>query len=592
MPFLPTVYENQQTRVTTSVFLGYNRRLKPGEGSNAAGLEFQDMQNLSSDHYPLMANRRRRGTLTTLANPGGMIAKEALAYVDGQKLYYNGAEVTGLTLTAGEKQLISMGAYIVIWPDRKYLNTKNLSDFGSIDAAFTSTTDITYNICDADGNDITDIADVQPDAPVPGQYWLDDTVIPHSLKRFNGATESWVTIPTVYTKISATGIGAAFNQYDGVTLSGIVYPGESADIAAQYAELNGSKIIYALGANYIVVIGLIDAGSTQHTGAVTAERTAPDMDYITEAQNRLWGCKYGFVGGQTVNEIYCCALGDFRNWQKYEGIATDSYAASVGTDGAWTGAITHLGYPLFFKENVMHKVFVSATGAHQINDTACRGVQSGCHKSLAIVGERLFYKARAGIMMYDGSLPQNASEALGETQYGNASAGALNEKYYISMQDAGNAWHLFVLDTEKGIWHREDATHALCFARAGNELYYIDAETDALTAANGGAGTLEETVEWSGTTGIIGYTTVEQKYISRFSIRMELPAGSSADLLIQYDSDGLWHHCGHMIGRGTGSFMIPVRPRRCDHFQMRIEGKGDVRVYSVSKIFEAGSDAV
>lgn len=592
MPFLPNVYENQQTRVTTSVFLGYNHKLKPGEGNNTNGLEFRDMQNLTSDYFPLMANRRKRGSVSVLTNPGGMIAKEALAYVSNQKLYYNGYEIEGFTLTSGEKQLISMGAYLIIWPDRKYLNTKDLSDFGSMDASFTTSGDVTYNICDVDANDITNVATTQPDEPIAGQYWLDDTEIPHTLKVFNGATASWVTVPTVYTKITSANIGAGFSRYDGVNLSGIVYSGTDTDISAQYDTLNGSKVIFACSTNYIVVIGLIDAGSTQSTGSVSVSRTAPDMDYITEAGNRLWGCKYGLVDGQTVNEIYCCALGDFKNWHKYEGVSTDSYAASVGTDGPWTGAITHLGYPLFFKENVMHKVYASATGAHQIIDTACRGVQAGCWKSLAIVGERLYYKARAGVMMYDGSLPENVSDVLGEEQYSNASAGSINEKYYISMQDASNKWHMFVLDTAKGLWHREDNTHALCFSHSGNELYYIDAESDMLIAENGRNGSTEGKVHWRGDTGIIGYTTVEQKYISRFSIRMELPAGSDADLYIQYDSDGVWHHCGHMNGTGTGSFMIPVRPRRCDHFQMRIAGEGEVRVYSVSKIFEAGSDVV
>ena len=72
------------------------------------------------------------------------------------------------------------------------------------------------------------------------------------------------------------------------------------------------------------------------------------------------------------------------------GISTDSWVGSVGTDGQFTGAITHLGYPLFFKETVLHKVYISQNGAHSIQDTACRGVQSGCGDSLAIVNEVLY----------------------------------------------------------------------------------------------------------------------------------------------------------------------------------------------------------
>lgn len=584
MPYFPTVQESKTYQQVTDVFLGYNHNLKIGDG------EFYDMKNLTSDYFPMIANRAKRGIVTQLTHPGGLLAKEAIAYVDDGKLYYNGSQVVGLDLTEGDKQLVSMGAYLIIWPDKKYLNTKNLNDFGSIDFSITVSGSITYSMCDGDAKNIENIATEQPKDPTGGQYWLDTSTTPHSLKKWNAPTSMWITIPTVYTKISATGIGQHFEQYDGVKISGIEYSGEGEDVKAQYKELNGTKIIQARDDNYIVVVGLIDVGSEQTTGSVTVSRSAPDMDYITEAGNRLWGCKYGIVDGKTINEIYACALGDFKNWNEFQGVSTDSYAASVGTDGKWTGAITHLGYPIFFKENVFHKVFISSAGAHQITDTACRGVQDGCSKSLAIVGERLYYKSRSGIMMYDGSLPVSVSDALGGEKYYDASAGAIDDKYYVSMKDASGNWHLFVLDTAKGLWHREDATHALGFTRAGNELYYIDSKTNKLMTVNGSVGTAEDSVSWEATTGIIGYTTVEQKYVSRFNIRMKLPTGSKADMFIQYDSDGIWHHCGHMEGVGTKTFMLPVRPRRCDHFQFRIEGVGDVRVYSLSKIFEAGSD--
>lgn len=594
MPYLPTLQAVKQSQIVTSVFLGYNRNLKIGEGKNNAespsSLEFYDMENLTSDYYPLMANRGKRGVVAQLTAPGGMIAKEKLAYVDDGKLYYDGVQVAGITLTSGEKQLVSMGAYLVIWPDKKYVNTANLSDYGSIDSSFSTTGSISYAICDVYGLNISNIFPTKPTNPQAGDYWLDKTVIPHTLKQFDDITSSWVVVPSVYTKITSTGIGTAFRQYDGVNISGIVYSGTDPYIQEQYDELNGSKVIFAKDNDYIVVVGMIDANYTQTTGTVSVSRSSPDLDFVVESQNRLWGCRYGVVDGAPINEIYACSLGDFRNWNEVQGVSTDSYAASVGTDGKWTGAITFLGNPIFFKENVMHKVYVSNTGAHQITDTACRGVQDGCDKSLAIVGERLFYKSRSGVMMYDGSLPQSVSDALGVDKYSNAVAGAINDKYYISMLGENDEWNLFALDTKRGLWHREDETHALAFSRFGGELYYIDAETSKLMAVKGGAGTLESVVEWAATTGLIGYTTVEQKYISRFDFRMQLPKGSSADLYIQYDSDGIWNHCGHMVGYGTGSFMLPVRPRRCDHFAFRIEGAGDVRIYSVSKIFEAGSD--
>ncbi len=314
------------------------------------------------------------------------------------------------------------------------------------------------------------------------------------------------------------------------------------------------------------------------------------MDYVTQSGNRIWGCKYGLVEGKTVNEIYCCALGDAKNWSRYLGISTDSYTATVGTDGAFTGAITHLGSPIFFKENCLHKVYVSPSGAHQIVDTACRGVQQGSSNSLAVVGETLYYKSANDVCAYDGSLPHSVSEQLGAVRYHDASAGAYRDKYYLSMADESGQYHLFAYDTRKGFWHREDSTHAVQFATCGGELYYIDSDTNALMCVGGSEGELEQELPWLAQSGLMGYESVDRQYVSHFNLRMKLPQGASVDVFLEYDSDGVWHHAGHIVGTGTNTFLLPIRPRRCDHFRLRLEGVGDVRLYSLAKIHERGSD--
>lgn len=597
MPYFPTITESYTSQQVTEIFKGYNHNLKIDDG------EFYDMKNLTSSYYPLFANRGKRGTVSSLTAPSALLAKSKLAYIDGSHLYYDDADITSYLQAAGfaistdetmlPKQLISMGAYIVIYPDKLYINTENYTDCGSIEASFTTTDNaaVTYTMCKADGTEYgTPIIGIsEPEAPINGALWIDTSSPIHSLKQFNSNTGMWVQIATVYTKISYPDIGKSFSKYDGVNISGCAATDNTID--KQISALNGSKIIYDKADDYIVVVGLIDQTYTQESGSVTISRTMPDLDYITEAENRLWGCKYGLVNGETVNEIYCCALGDFKNWNQFLGLATDSYVASVGTDGPWTGAVTHLGHPIFFKENVLHKVYISSSGAHQIADTACRGVQNGSYKSLVVVNETLFYKSTTDICAYDGSLPVSASPQFGTERYFDAVAGSIGDKYYVSMRDANNTWRIFVYDTSKGLWHIEDETHVMCFARCNGELYYIDADTKDLISVGGSVGTLENNVEWSATTGLMGYNTVEQKYVSRFNLRMKLPVGSQADMYIQYDSDGEWHHAGHMIGTGTKTFMLPVIPRRCDHFQFRIEGTGDIRIYSFSKIHEKGSDA-
>lgn len=594
----PKLRSSYYSRLVTDTFLGYNHNLKIGDG------EFFDMENLTGDYYPLMANRGKRGTVAQLTAPHALLGKSSLAYIDGDKLYYGGQDLTEYLLGAGAsisddpamlpKQLVSMGAYIVIFPDKLYINTENYTDCGRLEAHFSTPTDsaVNYTLCRADGTDYGTpvISATAPPEPQNGDLWMDSSGAIHTLRQYNAQSAMWVEIPTVYVRIEAPGIGAQFARYDGVTIAGCA--ADTTAVNAQVAELNGSKIIYQCGQDYIVVVGLLDQAYTQTAGSVSVSRTMPDVDFLTEASNRLWGCKYGLVNGKTVNEIYCCVLGDFKNWNRFLGLSTDSYVASVGTDGPWTGSVTYLGYPIFFKENCLHKVYVSGTGAHQIVDTACRGVQQGSHRSLAVVNETLLYHTAVGICAYDGSLPVSVSDVMGGERYFNAVGGALGDKYYVSMEDRDGASHLFVYDSRLGLWHREDSTKVLQFARCGGELYYIDEDTHALMCVTGSMGISENDVHWCAVTGIMGYDTVEQKYISRFNLRMKLAAGAYMDVFVQYDSDGVWEPAGHIEGTGTKTFLLPVRPRRCDHFQIKLEGCGDVRLYSFAKNYEGGSDEV
>ena len=580
----PTLTEQGQSREMISTFAGYDHN------RSIAANAFYDMKNMSSDGYPLLQSRARRGVVRQMETPQGILAKDAMAWADGGKLYYNGAEIVGLTLTEGEKQLVSMGAYLLIWPDKKYLNTKDLTDFGGLEASYASSGTVTYLLCGADGSPLSKVSATKPEEPKGGEYWIDTTQTPHSLMMWSESSEMWIGVATVYTKIQAVGIGKPFREGDGVEISGAAYGGDSDVVQAQFEELNGTKIIYAKDEDYIVVVGLIDLTYEQTEGTVTVKRAVPDMDYVCEAQNRIWGCKYGMVDGKAVNELYCCALGDFKNWNRFLGIATDAWAASVGSDGAWTGAANYLGYPTFFKENVIHRIAISSAGAHQVTETVGRGVQSGSFRSLCVVNEVLFYKSRTDVCAYDGSFPTSMGAALGEERYSGAVGGSFNGKYYLSMKDSGGAWHLFCYDAGKGMWHREDNTHAMCFAAMNDDLYYIDADTKKLMCVLGTQGTPETDLEWMAESGVIGYEYPDKKYLSRYNIRLQVENGGELRLYCQYDSDGRWEHAGTVRRRGTGTFTVPVIPRRCDHMKLRLEGKGVVRVFSIAKILELGSD--
>lgn len=653
MPTYPTIKETARSQQVTDTFGGYNHNLKIPEG------EFYEMENLCGDDYPLLATRKQRNTLQVSAeNLQAMVSKgDELYYIAGYDSttktcgFYAGDEkVMDLAYAGGLKRFVSMGAYLLIWPDKVWYNTSD-GTHGNMEKMFSAAagTYLDHNLTSSSGPDGQEVYDiyvlwyirpcsrdgkivyttganygekrvvvvdgieyhylnfVKPKEPKNGDAYIDrETRTPYI---YNDISKDWSAQDVPVMWLECKGIGSAFAPGDCIRVSGID-PGTYSGLNVGDNPSDGVyREVLVTGENYIVLDAYAPAeahGIMNDTppaeGYVKAAMDIPDMDYVIEAQNRLWGCKYGTVNGKLVNEIYASALGRFDVWRKYAGVSTDSYAASIGSDGRWTGAVNYQGYPLFFKEDRMHKVYVSASGAHRIQEYTMRGVQPGGAKSLAVVNGVLFYKARDCVCAYDGSgAPTDVSEKLNLNSLSRPGsttsiAAAYRDKYYLYLQmNTPPGSRLLVLDTRRGAWYREnlpigsitDFTEfmgSLLCAAGGIEEIAHDNQVSELI------GTEEGNVAWSCETGLIGYSTVEQKYVSRFNIRMSLARDAYMDVLVQYDSDGVWHNQGRIQGVGTRTFMLPVRPRRCDHFRIRLEGSGNVRIYSFAKIFEAGSD--
>lgn len=579
----PTLNVLPTTREMVDVFRGYNHNLRISNG------EFFDMKNMTSDHYPVLAPRGKRGVYAKPASPQALIAKEKLCYVDGTDFVIGSDRINmGLSTAARDnpKKLVSMGAFVIIMPDKKYINTANTEDWGNIESTFEAAGEMQLTLCRVDGSDyaVQFTQAAAPENPTSTTLWVDTSTTPNVLKQWSESSSMWVDIATTYIKIQCTGIGKGFEVHDGIVISGLK------EQTQQIAALEGAAIVWDKGDDYIVVTGILDKATTI-SAQVTFKRTMPIMDFIIEANNRLWGCHYGTdENGEMVNRLYASKLGDFKNWNCFMGVSTDSYFANVGTDGYFTGAVTHLGAALFFKENCMHKVYGNFPTEFTVQDTACRGVQNGCEGSLAIVNEVLFYKARNAVCAYDGSLPVEVSYALGNERYYDAVGGAHGNKYYISMADSMGQWNLFVYDTAKGLWHREDNLHASFFASYRGEMYCVDAEDRNIITLLGSGEEDDSEVEWMVETGELGITSPDMKYVSRITLRMMLDVGSEMNIYAQYDLSDEWIHVGHFRGTDLRSFSVPIRPRRSDFMKLKIEARGMGKIYSMTKTIEQGSD--
>ena len=625
MPQLPSIQKS--TRMTTN-FLGYNHQEIIEDG------EMYDMKNMSGHLYPALAPRKKRGiTVVDPQNTGtaantlyGIHGRDQLVHIIGQDVYYamSPNPIDGISVSTDPgmlpKKIVSFGAYVCIFPDKVYFNTANLSDSGLMykdwdntiteSGVITGYQTMTLTMCRGDGTnyDTSNIAvsTTPPADPENGQMWIDQSGDTDVLKQYMSDMDEWLEVATTYIKIESNGIGSGLKEYDVIEISGLEADTSETDqkVIDQIEALNTTNIVFFCGENYIVVAGILSrTQSSVKAQTVTARLDVPDMDFVCESNNRLWGCKYGLRNGETVNEIYASALGDFRNWNRFMGNAQDSWSAGVGTDGPFTGAISQRGYPVFFKENFIHKISGSMPTNFSITTTACRGVQDGSWRSVQIVNEAIYYKSRKEIMRFDGSMPVSVGDQLGEVLYSDARAGVLFNKYYLSMKDSQNTWHQFVYDTEKGTWYKEDNFHALGYGTTGDELFAIDEDHNTLVSIGGSVGTQESDFNWSATFGLQGVeygrgqygskvrNDLSRKlYMSRFVLRIYIEPKTTVKLEIKY-ATGDWEKVGEITGDRLDSYLLPVIPRRCDHLRFRISGKGDTRIYSIARQMEVGSDA-
>lgn len=550
---------------------------------------FSYTDNMSGDYYPVISPRSKRLIFDTEGeNIQCLASKERIIYIKDGDLYYGGKHVSGLSFPDAdvERKFVSMGSRFLIFPDNVYFNTEDRYDFGNLEAYFESEGETTCAMCKADGTLYTGFATgvTKPSDPKNGDLWLDKSKDPHVLKQYSETEGMWYELSQTYIRISCSGIGVNFKQYDGVRLTGFSSIG-----------VGGKHVIWDRGDDYLVISGVLDK-ETVISHPVYVSRRLPEMDFLCESGNRIWGCS------SKNNEIYASRLGDPTNFDVFMGLSSDSYAASVGTDGNFTGAISFRGYVMFFKENCVHKIY-GQNPPYSITTSFIRGVQRGCHRSLVCLNETLYYKSLTGVCAYEGGVPINVSTDFGNEYYYDAVAGVCGNKYYICMTDVKEDRHLFVYDEDKNIWHREDGTDIREFATNNNNLYFImDTENkykigiiDGAKCHDGFGGdlqkrSLEDDFEWGFETGVWGLYLPENKYYSNIVIRASGSQGARIRVYFQFDSDGVWREqYGGRIEK-TGSFMLPFITPRCDHMRVKVEGKGDIKIFSISRKVHQGSE--
>ncbi len=576
---LPKLKTITRKRESINSFGGYNHTISCEES------EFYEVENLSTRNYPALSPRLPRVKTNTFTNCGGLFVKNGFIWVENQTLYYNAVAIGDVS--EGEKTFCGMGSKVLIWPDKLAFDTVTLM-LEPLGAKWQSISTVRFAPSLEDGSDyvVKTSGDTAPENPASGDYWLDTSGSSATLRVYSEAQEIWSAVPTTFIKISAKGIGENFKIYDTVNVLGI-----SAEVCEQAGEhLNGDLILWDVGEDYLVVTALLGASLMQEIGdgAISVERKIPDLDFIVQSDNRLWGCS------SSDHAIYSCKLGDATNWFSYMGTAADSYAVNVGSDGDFTGAAVVLGYVLFFKENLVHKVYGTKPANFQVTTISCYGVQKGSEKSLAIVHDTLYYLSTSGVVAYDGGLPVYVGANLGQEQLFSGIGGVLGDNYYLACKDNGDIAQLFVYDTKMRIWQKENTDDVRYFANMSEGLYMLMQNGELWYTPKAGSvplkGETEIQVEWSAESGVIGLYAPDYKIASKIELRLSGQVGSKLKIEAQYDNQSTWDFLAEHTLAQHQMIVLPIIPRRYAQMKLRISGVGEILLFSLTKLLEQGSE--
>lgn len=498
----------------TYQFTGLDRRARVQDGA------CREMRNFCSDDAPCLSPRRGRRRIEEYQAATLILHKNGKAFVvDGTEVKYGG-EAVG-SVSAGRKRAVIMNDWVFLWPDKAAYNTA------------------TGEFC---GMEIHTGA-------------LAVTFTNSSVTRKDGA--AW-----------------AFQIGDGVTIEGCAQ--EYNNRTAVVQAVDGSTLTFY---DNVFQFGELGSGENQSThewgeSAVAFSRTVPDLEFVCEKDNRLWGVY--------DNRLCCCKLGDGFNWNVLNGLATDAFDVGVGSDGAFTGIAGYASYVLAFKEGCVHKVYGTKPTNFTVNTSYISGVQAGCADTLQIYNNVLYYLSREGVMAYGGGTPEPIGMQL-NCGYARAVAGMHGAKYYLCGVGADGRAEIVVYDTERGLWAREDETEAVGFSSNAGTLYLLDADGGLWQCGT------DDAVQWEAVFGPFENVQAEKRKSSRLDLVLTAERGAIVNVDIRSDGGGWRRVWSGAARREDCTVNVPFLPVRGHGFSIRLRGKGRVTLHAVNRRFKEGS---
>ena len=341
----------------------------------------------------------------------------------------------------------------------------------------------------------------------------------------------------------------------------------------------------------------------------------PRIERAVVHKNRI----FGYANG----EMFASADGDCRNFYKFEGLASDSWSGRTADENDITGVFEYSGYPLFFTETSLCRIYGDGGNEFTVSEMRMPGVMAGCSESLATAQGILYYVSAEGVMRYTGNYPTLISEEWNERPTGVCVAGSDGERYrvtvsrgdeYVTFCYRDGMWHIedrslyktygyfyiapylyklteCVLEHTEPIVLTEHQTAVIKYGPAEDEDEYEEDSAGWKLAFPDA----EAQNEWALTFGDFYGTAAGTVYVpepnkvSMVKIVIRIELAGYADVSVNYDSEADWTLVKRLTSTAKRTHTLALVPRRCDHFKIRIAGKGTASVYELTREMIVGS---
>lgn len=489
-----------------------------------------------------------------------------LVYTTADGIYLDGkGTLTAIPgLSAGDKTLVNIGAYIVILPDWSLINTADAENPVTMAKGAVLTGDLLeYNQ-----------NQTKPTVSIYKLFYVDAPtaeVTASGLAVGDSVKLSWTYGKRKMSKqLTINNIGIESYTGSGMT-----------SIGFDTSDMPNTMWFYTEGR-------AMDQFRVPRITGATIQRVMPDLDYVVEYNNRLWGCS------SKNHEIYCSKLGEPLVWGAYSGISTDSWAATVGTDGDFTGACVFNGCVLFFKEDCVHSVYGTKASNFTVTTYTVRGVQKGSAKSLCISEGLLYYKAPEGIFTFNGSASSRFDGKLCVDRDSRTACGTADDRYIVMAMSDGT---VFYYDKLHNVWYTRTLPNVISMHNFSGSLYAITKDSNkamqkvmlttdvgmdnrtAETAFEAISGELcrGELTSTSSYTRKAMHTVIKKLTMSVEEWHQQGVSSVQFAVSVQYDG-GDWQTVYSYDGTAEEAdnnvvTLIPTIPMRCQRLRIKISGK-------------------